>query len=476
MGLKGAHALLLCRMEEGKVDWHMTEKIDRIRRAHAQKVVTNPSSQGKKSQINGQGTPCKFFQTGKCSHTSDHVTNGHSYKHICSHCFGVGKPFPHPQKDCRNAKKGQDAKKRVRHCHHAVPIEKVNKGHMGQGVESKTQDKLPTKKYNTKIVSTSHAFNGVSTNWKLDVYKYKNYSYAQVVKCRTVRGSLVMPIMATIGTFPTQGKCVQNNDMRQYRDKKNSHKSSKIHALATHSSQSLKHAKGDTCKKVAYKVKVSVPKNDIKCTNRFHILQESDDVVSEPLGDLVSTSSGGIEHITDPCSNMHIKANNTSHFDVHDTLTPKYFKGQVDKNDNPSSHQGVGSHKDTEIQHDGQMATKYYLDLHLTAKKTYKEFLPTCQTLQHWEAHTKFKFDFIPLGDLKLLSVVSPKQTSLDPLQLHQKIKKSGEHNYLQSQFTVDSQLKPEVWEKLLQGYWDGQLPLLICFGFPLDFDRRAPL
>ena len=46
---KGAHTLLLCRMEEGKVDWHMTEKIDVIRRAHAQKVVTNPSLKGKKT-------------------------------------------------------------------------------------------------------------------------------------------------------------------------------------------------------------------------------------------------------------------------------------------------------------------------------------------------------------------------------------------------------------------------------------------
>ena len=46
-----------------------------------------------------------FFQMGKCSHTSDNVTNGHSYRHICSHCFAVGKHFPHPQKDCRNAKK-----------------------------------------------------------------------------------------------------------------------------------------------------------------------------------------------------------------------------------------------------------------------------------------------------------------------------------------------------------------------------------
>ena len=102
---KGAHALLLCRMEEGKVEWHMTEKIDCIRRAHAQKVVSTSSSQGKKSHNTVQGIPCKFFQTGKCSHTSDHVTNGHNYKHICSYCFGVGKRFPHPHKDCRNAKK-----------------------------------------------------------------------------------------------------------------------------------------------------------------------------------------------------------------------------------------------------------------------------------------------------------------------------------------------------------------------------------
>ena len=90
-------------------------------------------------QSNAQGTLCKFFQMGKCSHTSDPVTNCHSYKHMCNYCFGVGKRFPHPQKNCRNAHKGQDAKKRVRHCYNAVP---VIKGHMGQGVQNKIQDKL----------------------------------------------------------------------------------------------------------------------------------------------------------------------------------------------------------------------------------------------------------------------------------------------------------------------------------------------
>ena len=62
---KGAHAVLLCRMEEGKVNWAMTEKKDRIRRAHAQKVVNHPS---KKSNSELPGVPCKFFQNQKCPH------------------------------------------------------------------------------------------------------------------------------------------------------------------------------------------------------------------------------------------------------------------------------------------------------------------------------------------------------------------------------------------------------------------------
>ena len=110
---------------------------------------------------------------------------------------------------------------------------------------------------------------------------------------------------------------------------------------------------------------------------------------------------------------MPVEAKEMSQCYAYDTLTPQYLKSQVDKNDTPSSHKGVGSYKDPEIQNDCQSSTKYDLDLCLKAKKTYKQFLHTCQTLQHWEAHTKFKFGFIPLGDLKLPQVVSPKQTSL---------------------------------------------------------------
>ena len=51
---KGAYAVLLCRMEEGKVNWATTDKIDQIRRTHGQKVVNNAS---KNQMLNSQGFP-----------------------------------------------------------------------------------------------------------------------------------------------------------------------------------------------------------------------------------------------------------------------------------------------------------------------------------------------------------------------------------------------------------------------------------
>ena len=45
---KGAHAVLMCKMEQDKIQWHETAKIDRVRRAHAQKVGPNSNYNQKK--------------------------------------------------------------------------------------------------------------------------------------------------------------------------------------------------------------------------------------------------------------------------------------------------------------------------------------------------------------------------------------------------------------------------------------------
>ena len=63
-GAKAAHAVLLCEMERGSVTWEDQDRIDRIRRAHAQKHV----SVGKQSWGRAENRKpwfCKKF-SNKC--------------------------------------------------------------------------------------------------------------------------------------------------------------------------------------------------------------------------------------------------------------------------------------------------------------------------------------------------------------------------------------------------------------------------
>ena len=101
-GAKAAYAVLLCEFERGSVNWEDTARIDRIRRAHAQKHVSVTKQWGKndKNEKNTKPWFCKFFQNGSCSFAKDHEVNGRMHKHICSFCLGQGRFLGHPEKDC----------------------------------------------------------------------------------------------------------------------------------------------------------------------------------------------------------------------------------------------------------------------------------------------------------------------------------------------------------------------------------------
>ena len=70
--------MLLCSMEEGKVELHETHKLDRIKRAHAQRGVgQNSGGTGiEQSRYKPEATACRFFQRGLCHHSKDHETAG----------------------------------------------------------------------------------------------------------------------------------------------------------------------------------------------------------------------------------------------------------------------------------------------------------------------------------------------------------------------------------------------------------------
>ena len=103
---KGSHAVLLCKMEEGRVTRDETHKIDRIRRAYAHRSTSSGQStqSHKKSGNKEHSMPCRYYQKNSCSHKGDHEMGGKLYLHICSHCHSQGKNVSHSLKDCRKAK------------------------------------------------------------------------------------------------------------------------------------------------------------------------------------------------------------------------------------------------------------------------------------------------------------------------------------------------------------------------------------
>ena len=99
---KGSHAVLLCRMEDNKIQWQDTQKIDRLRRVHAQRMAPTPQTK----RITAKGPlVCKFYQRGSCMQKGDHENNGQMYLHVCQHCYAQGKSYPHSGKDCKNKSK-----------------------------------------------------------------------------------------------------------------------------------------------------------------------------------------------------------------------------------------------------------------------------------------------------------------------------------------------------------------------------------
>ena len=84
-------------------------------------------------------------------------------------------------------------------------------------------------------------------------------------------------------------------------------------------------------------------------------------------------------------------------------------------------------------------------------------------------------FGFIPIYGLQS-PVCDRKENNIchNIMDLHSKLRKDGRHNYIGLQVPVKSKLNAEKWASYLADYWDWQLPLLVKYGFPLDFKRST--
>ena len=108
-------------MEQGEIkDYAQVEKIDRIRRANAQRHVSALSASSLHIASRKQMTkatksmPCQYYNQGSCAHLKSHDMRGTLYKHIYTHCFATsGKTFTHPESQCRNKQKNRQNTKNL---------------------------------------------------------------------------------------------------------------------------------------------------------------------------------------------------------------------------------------------------------------------------------------------------------------------------------------------------------------------------
>ena len=105
---KASHAVLLCRMEQGDIsDYSQVDKIDRIRRVHAQRHVVPQNSQNSNRKPNARSMICQYFNAGSCNFQGSHENKGVSYRHSCAACFRKSrKYFNHAEIDCRSKSRG----------------------------------------------------------------------------------------------------------------------------------------------------------------------------------------------------------------------------------------------------------------------------------------------------------------------------------------------------------------------------------
>ena len=201
--------------------------------------------------------------------------------------------------------------------------------------------------------------------------------------------------------------------------------------------------------------------SQVKCVNRFALL-----------------SSGAVipatESVHQACTKNVVKSLQT--VPAHSKDQSAINKCTASKTDADFQDSGTAPPPPS-AQAKASTCTKYELPLRIKSKSiSYEEVLPSCPTLQLWEAQNKYKFGFIPLGDQLLPDDVRAKDLDTDPIALHNIISEANQYNFLQSQINIRSQLNPDMWDHYLYDYWDRQLLLLIRFGFPLDYIREGSL
>ena len=262
-------------------------------------------------------------------------------------------------------------------------------------------------------MSSNNYVNGESASWRLDYYKFKGLTFAQVLS-KTLKNS-----------NPSN----QNITNQMVSSNKHSMSTNTVSNTCDSGAKCTKSKMGvNKCIWAPTKDRVSedVKAGQAACYNRYEVLYQGDDVVSQ-------TPDTAIKHVhhthiskeNDANGVVNIKPDspkceNVSFNDAHLNPRKKNTKSKVQLQKQSKNKSPLDSYM--------QNTSKY--DLHLRFKdKTldYTQIMASCPNLQLWDKHNSFKFGFIPSGDLDISPTSVTPTSNTDPLTLHQMVKASGE-------------------------------------------------
>ena len=96
--VRNYHAIVLSEMEQNRLTWQDTEKIQRLRRQYAKKHCTKTMAAEAKGKVNETTTTaCKSWNAGSCTKENGHDGKGH----YGSYCITIGYKRKHQEKECR---------------------------------------------------------------------------------------------------------------------------------------------------------------------------------------------------------------------------------------------------------------------------------------------------------------------------------------------------------------------------------------
>ena len=113
---KGAHLVVMTKMEDGLVTWGDLKRVNKIRKTYVRSTgtsnnynntdINNPMN--KKVGKKPSSMPCKDFQEGRCTKQQDPDVGLITHKHICAYClYTLNKMYGHSESVCNNKKRSR---------------------------------------------------------------------------------------------------------------------------------------------------------------------------------------------------------------------------------------------------------------------------------------------------------------------------------------------------------------------------------